>query len=472
MPGTDASPSAPSALLLPRSALDGLIERALRGQALPLAHGPLVLQAIWPTMYALAGPLRPGPPQPLPADAAHSPAGPATDGLVLVALAPPDEAAPQGDDGWERWLQRVTPAFRLATPVLNPSLAVLWLRLDGQAVAAFRPGLPPPAPAARWQSVPLLRLPGAGLAQVRWPPTPPQFETALDVERRFSRQAGALGPATLARLQKACVAVVGAGRTGSVLAHGLVRMGVHRVLLMDPDTVAPADEDGDTAPGLEGRPKVEAVQRFLRGVARPGAALDARRLPVARSAAGSLLVEADLIACAVDNDAGRLWSNAWALAGNAVFLDIASAVRAEGAEVDLRLLPPGTGCLLCVGGLAQPERAAEELWHESPPATPADFRQQRRGSSRAWSAMAANLGLRMIERHVSGTLDRPLFRRLTEGPDGALSVLDVWPAVRLGPTCPLCGVLQGAGLAGPTPARLAAALAAATATPRPVGRRV
>lgn len=267
---------------------------------------------------------------------------------------------------------------------------------------------------------------------------------APGIDGRFSRQAGALGPEVLQRLQRARVAVVGAGRIGSVLAHSLVRMGCS-LLVIDPDDISAHSLDGDLPAFMEGRPKVEGVMRQLRGLSRPGACIDGRRLSVASPVVGSLLVDCDLICCCVDNDAARLWANAWALALVKPLLVVGVDVLECGAEAELRLLPPGSGCLACVGGFAQGDRLVEQLALPGPPATPRDFRLQRRGSLRSWGVLAAHAGLRMVEQMVDGRLRGARFRRLTETDDGGLLVAEAAADGRQRLGCACCAQLAGAG---------------------------
>jgi len=136
---------------------------------------------------------------------------------------------------------------------------------------------------------------------------------------------------------------------------------------------------------------------------------------------------------------------------------VATTVHERGAEADLRLLPAGTGCLACVGGYAQASELLQQLAQPGAVPTPADFRQQRRGSLRSWSALAAHLGQRLLEQHLLRPGGGALFRQLLETPQGGLDVRDWRPAdeARLR-GCPYCQQLQGAGQAAVTPQRLRA----------------
>lgn len=250
--------------------------------------------------------------------------------------------------------------------------------------------------------------------------------------------------------------LVGAGRVGSVFAHGLVRLGVQHLSVIEPDRMEPHNEDGDVAPLHEGRPKVEALQRFVRGFLRAGAVLDLKPWPVSGAAAGAAIAQADAVVVSVDNDAARQWASAWALAHNRCMLAVATSVQAHGAEADLRLLPAGSGCLAGAGGYVQRADLLQQLAHDGPVLTPTDFRQQRCGSPRSWSALAAHLGQRILEQHLLRPGGGALFRQLSETPQGGLQARgwrlgDAGTRVR---ACPFCSQMQGAGRDGVTAQRV------------------
>ena len=139
-------------------------------------------------------------------------------------------------------------------------------------------------------------------------------------------------------------------------------------------------------------------------------------------------------------------------AHNRCLLAIAAGVHEQGAEADRRLLPTGSGCLGCVGDYVKAAELPLQLAHDGPVHTPADFRQQRRGSRRSWSAMAAHLGQRLL-RPSGGAR----FRQLIETAEGGLQVRDWRPPTKTRVrACPFCRSLQGAGQAAVTPQRLRA----------------
>lgn len=438
----------------------------------PATRQPQSHQQNW-----LAGPVRP-----LPAATQGRPllAGEPADATLLVWAAPdtagtraswPDQPAVL--DGW---LRRHAPGWPLLCAGQARHLLVLLLRADGTAWGAWR-ALQGGAP---WQVLDSVQLPGNRMLHVPLVPTAapagpsawhddPEDPSEAPADR-YSRLRGALGADTLRRLQGLVFALVGAGRTGSVLAHTLVRMGA-RVLLLDPDQVELHNLDGDVLPQHEGLAKTDAVARTLRPLLRPGAWMDPRRLDIAAPVSGLLLARADVVLSCVDDDRARLWVAAWCAALLKPLLDIGVSVQAAGVAgvgglvgglsggrqlgADLRLTLPGheagAACLACLGGFTDPLRlptgeAGDQVLSQG------DFRQQRAGSLRSWSVASAHLGLRLLEGLVAGMRPGSLFRQLTEDASGRLTVRDQLPVAGARQRCPVCSRFTARGRAAVTAA--------------------
>ena len=362
---------------------------------------------------------------------------------------------------------------------LGQEVAVLlWLSADGRARAYWRWPAPQPGEPARWQALRRVSLPGApGLlmhldgpqAEVRHGPPPQLDDTEASFQAqpepgepagRFSRQALALQPRVLRRLQASRVGIVGLGRLGSVLAHILVRLGVAHLLLIDDDVMEPHNLDGDLPPLQEGRPKVAVARRFLTPLLRPGASLDARQLSISSPIAGALTAGLDLLVVAADNPHAQWWANAWAKALHLNLLVLNTGLLPPSplsawpqAEAELRLLPAGTACLACWGGVAQAQALVEQLQRGQRPPTPANVALQRPGSLRSWAGLTAHLGLRLIEQWASGQQSQALFRRVWEDESGLLRCHDHRPHQAL--SCPVCAGLSGVGVQGVSPQVLA-----------------
>lgn len=345
---------------------------------------------------------------------------------------------------WSDWCSTFLPTLTLDSyPVI-----LLRMSIGGETSAIIRHH-------QRWQSVERCELSGAAMLQL---PLKDQKSTATtehlsmlsDPQGRYSRMAGAMGAEVLQRLQQSLFAIVGAGRTGSLLAHSLTRMGAN-VLIIDPDIVELHNLDGDLLlPVHEGLHKADALQRSLQPFARVGSTVQGRVLDIVTSqTAGRLLLWADVVISAVDNDAARMAVAAWCSALLKPHLDIGVAIANDHRiGADIRLTLPAQGCLACVGGFAQkkrlPELVAERISmaNQSVFATHSDFRQQRSGSLRSINQIATNYGLRLIEQLYNGsTINNRHLRFEEHNALFSLRELNALPDK----VCHVCGTLSGKG---------------------------
>ncbi len=280
---------------------------------------------------------------------------------------------------------------------------------------------------------------------------------------RWSRVIGALGgQGVWQRLVSLHVCIVGLGRIGSLVATTLVQQGVRTLTVIDPDTLEEWNLDAMDAVTTRdlGRLKVETVAEHLQ-----------QRFPYTRitaiprsivSAEARLAAKCtDILICCVDDDAARLYTGALACCYAKPLLDIGTGIfydqvsphpvhptrsapvqgsspqRALGADV--RLIVPGDGCLLCWGGVAQP-REAIQRWRTSQPRRP--WHVERAGSLRSLNAMAAHLGIRLLEDLVAGRLTRSVWLRFETDAHGVPTLRHL--LARRRPTCTLCA-RQGLG---------------------------
>ena len=245
-------------------------------------------------------------------------------------------------------------------------------------------------------------------------------ERSYAAEERWSRIAGALGDYAWRRLCQLHYLIIGCGRNGSLLSHALVRTGARRLTLVDPDTTELCNLDGDGyLPDHITRPKADALAESLRAVnptieAQPLAysVSDSRILPAVR--------EADVLITAVDDDGAR-----WAAAHLAVLylkplLDVGTGVlTTESGEpllgADIRWIVPGEGCLLCMGGVANPQQVEvvrQGLYAEQQYRAQRHWRRERRGSLRSLNMIATGLALRMLEDYLAMRLHTSRWLRL------------------------------------------------------------
>jgi hypothetical protein len=164
--------------------------------------------------------------------------------------------------------------------------------------------------------------------------------------------------------------------------------------------------------------------------------------------------------CCVDNDAARLAAALVATLYHKVLLDIATGVhfptdgasqtfsfsgrqRRMGAEV--RLILPGSGCLLCVGNLSRYQQAIEDLCRGVTPNSVAnDWRQQRAGSLSTLNQLASSVGVQMLLDLVAERITDSRWARIEFADDGRLAVQ--YPAVQQANDTPSCLLCAKAGL--------------------------
>jgi molybdopterin/thiamine biosynthesis adenylyltransferase len=236
---------------------------------------------------------------------------------------------------------------------------------------------------------------------------------------RWSRLIGALGAKAWERMRRWDVCLVGVGRNGSLVAHALVRAGIHQLTLVDPDALELHNLDAMDMVG-EGdisKPKVCAIAEHLHAVNR-GVIL--RPLPVSAfaEAAVTAMQEADLLVSCVDDNAARLFVSLVAVRHLKPHLDIGTGILTEHAArvigADIRLIMPGDGCLLCIGGVGDAHASLERLviaqaGLELPQTL---WNQQRLGSLRSVNQMAVATGMRLLETLAEEGIDRSYWVRL------------------------------------------------------------
>ncbi len=321
------------------------------------------------------------------------------------------------------------------------SIGLLAISSDGSASGWLRSD-------GRWSPITEFHWPGPGMPCVHHIPKPTLAKEPADYDDRDSRLSGALGSEILERLRTLRYAVIGVSRVGSLIAHSLARMGARDICLVDPDVVEPHNADaGEFHPFLdEGQNKAAATARQIRRVLVPGGRVEDYGLPLAATLAFSAAREADVIITAVDDDGARLIASLLATSCLRVHLDIGTQVLRNAAGLvnagaDIRLIVPDSPprCLACFGGFAQPDdlhRLAKFDSSETP-----HWQRRRSGSLRSVNQIAAHLGLRLLEKLVSGDISQSNWIRYEETPSPNLR--EVVPRLPL--NCPLCGSTSGIG---------------------------
>jgi hypothetical protein len=241
-----------------------------------------------------------------------------------------------------------------------------------------------------------------------------------EARQRWSRTIGALSEGVWLKIYDSHVILIGCGRNGTLLAWQLASLGVSRLTLIDGDALGL--ENLDAMPGLEaadvGRPKVEALGRRLVAL-RPDISIRCLAQPVAE-VVDRLSTRADLVATCVDDDAARLAASWLAREMLAPHLDIATTVKRPASDEphiagDVRLLLPGEGCVVCVGGLADADNCLYEL--AAPPGclhrgAPTLWTEQRAGSLVTIDSAATALGCQIWVGLLAGSFRNSQWHRL------------------------------------------------------------
>ena len=270
---------------------------------------------------------------------------------------------------------------------------------------------------------------------------------------RWSRTIGALGGEEIwERLVRLRIGIIGCGRTGSLVAVTLARLGVHQITLIDPDVVEPHNlGEMDAVTDIDiGRPKAEAIADHLRTLlSHPSVSLSPIVASISDSAALTAAKRCDVLFCCADKDAARLATAIISTLYHKVLVDIGTGIfyrESTTAEErgdrtmggDVRLILPGDGCLICRGNLTDYTQAIEDLCnHRLPTELQGDWNQQRAGSLRTLNQLAAAIGVQMLQDLVAERIESSTWAQVEYDTAGHLTVR--YPSVPPpSDSCPLC----------------------------------
>ena len=282
----------------------------------------------------------------------------------------------------------------------------------------------------------------------------------------YSRTRGAMGAEAFERLAELKIAIVGVGRSGTMLAAMLTRAGVSDLSLIDPDRLERHNlgEMPLLSPTVIGRPKVDAVAERLRDQAlRPDLAIHVRPESALSLASLYTLKRADVIVTCADGPLARLVASFVAAVYLKPLLDIGTGVldpqhlgtdragrRRRGRPVeprggrvmgaDVRWVLPGN-CLHCFGGIAAMERLAPEAaaGRRDPSSMEEHaWRRERAGSLASLNGLAVSFGMRLLEDFLAARLGGTQWIHLEYDEAGLPSIECRTPPARQVATCPVC----------------------------------
>lgn len=205
----------------------------------------------------------------------------------------------------------------------------------------------------------------------RWRLTRAEDAPGVVVDEAFDRNVRAFGAPIQETLGSLSIAVIGAGGTGSAVCEQLVRLGVRRLLLVDPDVLSQSNVTrvyGST-PADVGRAKVEILRDHLVAIA-PDLVCETLQSMVTLEPTARRLAEQDLVFGCTDDNAGRLVLSRMATHLLTPAIDVgvllSSGANDELTGIDGRVttLTPGAGCLVCRGRIDLARAAAELMTPE------------------------------------------------------------------------------------------------------------
>lgn len=292
--------------------------------------------------------------------------------------------------------------------------------------------------------------------------TPEQYSEANSQQQPpFFSQPNIADNDAAERLGRLHFGIVGASRTGSLIARALLHLGVRQLTLIDPVDLQ-KHHMGEVAddlldPSLLGTNKAEALAKGL-AARYPHSRIHAIPYSVTHLRSLNGLKESEFYVSACDHDSAR-----WSLACLAALyarphLDVATGVPRHSHErigATIRLVLPSR-CLWCVGGLPGQVQALDAL--RSPGAEQRsrrgqDWRSQRLGSLASLNRIACAIACRAIKDVVTGIGpmsdgQAAVWVQLSFDPSGQLRVNYPPVEAERRRNCPICDHLTCRGDAG------------------------
>ncbi len=272
------------------------------------------------------------------------------------------------------------------------------------------------------------------------------------VSGQFDRSARLFGSAGQATLQGLCVAIVGLGGTGSIVAQHFAYLGVGRLLLMDNDLVDLTSLNrlvGATERDV-GRAKVDVIAHQILRIS-PRTKVTSIRGSALRKPDATPLLTVDFIICCTDTHGSRAVINQIAYQYLIPVIDVGVRIDAPAGQVKsvsgrVQMLAPGLACLVCQGLLdseavrrdllSEEERRRDPYIVGAVEPQPSVISLNGTVSSLAVTMfLAATLGLPLQARHQIYLADRGVVRAVESSPlpdcvvcslRGSLARGDLW----------------------------------------------
>lgn len=189
----------------------------------------------------------------------------------------------------------------------------------------------------------------------------------LPLDTAFDRNVRAFGGGIQKALADLCVGIVGCGGTGSAVAEQLVRLGVRRFVLCDPDQLSASNVTRvyGSSPAEIGKDKVDVVAVQLARIACE-AQCRVFKAMITSEATARQLCDCDIVFGCTDDNAGRLVLSRLATYFLVPVIDCGVLLSSDadgqlvGIDGRVTTLVPGQACLVCRGRI-DTKRAGAEL---------------------------------------------------------------------------------------------------------------
>ena len=192
-------------------------------------------------------------------------------------------------------------------------------------------------------------------------------EASSEVAQWTDRQVRALGHEIQSLLGRLTVGVVGVGGTGSAVFEQLVRLGVGRIIVTDPDTFDPTNVNRVYGSRLAdaGRRKVEVTTRLAEGIG-VGTRVDAVHGSLTSESVARAFRECDVLFGCTDDQWGRSILTRFALRYLIPVFDMGVAIDAPEQVIStiqgrVTTLLPGRACLFCRDRISAERVTAESV---------------------------------------------------------------------------------------------------------------
>lgn len=195
--------------------------------------------------------------------------------------------------------------------------------------------------------------------------------TSRPLSTAYDRQIRAFGSSGQELIQGLRIGIVGLGGTGSIVLDMLARLGVNKLVLVDPDTVEASNLNRlvGSNPGSVGLPKVEVARAHASNIHVHSSEILAIQGSVLDSASVEPLKSVDFIFGCTDSHSSRAVLNQLAYQYLIPCIDLGVSIAADDGAVKsitgrVQYLAPGFGCLVC-GGQMDYDAVRREFMNEA-----------------------------------------------------------------------------------------------------------